>query len=224
MDLSSPRSPARKPRFKRAIGNGKGSIPWRVAANRKSYQRGHTPNREFEGLVDGSSERVMVVMGAYVHKEPIVSSPIEKRYPVGTELEVIARSDGWAHIRNPISKHTGWVLERHYLAPAKSSPASQVAKVEAETSSAEQASPPTKARRKTTAQYKRKAPPRSRELADSNFSFSGGPGRPRWTSQWENRRQARRNWRQITATCGCPTSWAGHLLAFPNRLSAPSLH
>ena len=78
----------------------------------KPASEGSSPKGEFEGLNDGSPERVMVVLGAYVHKEPIVSSPIEKRYPVGTELELIARSDGWAQIRNPISKHTGWVLEQ----------------------------------------------------------------------------------------------------------------
>ena len=56
------------------------------------------------------------------------TSPIEKRYPIGTEL-LITRSDGWAHIRNPISKHTGWMLEQHYLAPPKSA-SSQIAGVE----------------------------------------------------------------------------------------------
>jgi len=72
-----------------------------------------------------------------------VSSPIEKRYPIGTELELISRSDGWAQVRNPISKHTGWVLEQHYLAPAKST-SSQLATVEPE----DQVTPSTKPRRK----------------------------------------------------------------------------
>ena len=114
-------------------------------------------------------------------EEPIVSSPIEKRYPIGTELELIARSDGWAKIRNPISKHTGWVLERHYLEPAKSA-SSQMANVEPE----DQVNPSTKPRRKATAEYKRKVEPRSRELAESNFSFGWGLRKPRWSDQGEN--------------------------------------
>jgi len=123
-----------------------------------------------------------------------VSSPIEKRYPIGTELELISRSDGWAQVRNPISKHTGWVLEQHYLAPAKST-SSQLATVEPE----DQVTPSTKPRRKTTTQNKRKSSPRSRELADSGFSFGWDPRKLRWSDQWQNRRPSRPNWRREQA-------------------------
>ena len=56
-----------------------------------------------------------------------------------------------------------------------------------------------KPRRKATAQYKRNVAPRSRELAEGNFSFGWGARRPRWSDQWENRRQGRPNWRRERA-------------------------
>jgi hypothetical protein len=160
----------------------------------KAISDAPSADRDFESLVDALPEKVVVVLGAYVHKEPNVSSPIEKRYPIGTELELITRSDGWAHIRNPISKHTGWMLEQHYLAPAKSA-SSQIAGVDSE----DQPNLTSKPRRKATAQNKRKVAPRSRELADSNFSYGWGPRRHRWSDRWENNRQARRNWRRERA-------------------------
>lgn len=39
--------------------------------------------REFESSDDMSPEKVVVVLGAYAHREPNVSSAIEKLYPIG---------------------------------------------------------------------------------------------------------------------------------------------
>jgi hypothetical protein len=155
-----------------------------------------TPH-ELENSVDNSPEKVMVILGVYVHREPNVSSPIEKRYPIGTELELIGRSDGWALIRNPISKQTGWVLEQHYLVPAHG--ATQVATVEAQTSPIEPSDFATKPIRKATVKPKRKVVPRPSKLTANDFQFRWDPRRPRWSGPRENNRQARRNSRRERA-------------------------
>jgi hypothetical protein len=155
--------------------------------------------REFESSDDMSPEKVVVVLGAYAHREPNVSSAIEQLYPIGTELELLSRSDGWAYVRNPISKQTGWVLEQHYLAPVRTSGPKQVVKLEAQTPRAGPSSVSTKQTRKAAAQTKRKVVPPSSERAFNDFPFRWDPMRPRWNDQWDNRWQARRNWRRQRA-------------------------
>jgi len=116
--------------------------------------------REFESSGDMSPEKVVVVLGAYAHREPNVSSAIDKLYPIGTELELLSRSDGWAYIRNPISKQTGWVLEQHYLTPVRTPGPKQVVKLEAQTPKAGPSSVSTKQTRKAAAE---KSYPHQRE-------------------------------------------------------------
>jgi hypothetical protein len=166
------------------------------SVDRASGQDSSTTH-ELENLVDNSPEKVMVILGVYVHRQPNVSSPIEKWYPIGSELELIGRSNGWVLIRNPISKQTGWVLERHYLAPAHG--ARQVATVEAQTPPTEPPSIVTKPMRKATIKPKRKVVPRPKEFTANDFRFRWDPSSPRWSVRPENRWQARRNSRRERA-------------------------
>jgi len=154
---------------------------------------------EFESSEEMSPEKVVVMLGAYAHREPNVSSPIETLYPIGTELELLNRSDGWAYIRNPISKQTGWILEQHYLGPIQSRSSTKVVKLEAQTAKTGPSSVSTKQTRKAAAQTKRKVVSPSSERAFNDFPFRWDPMRPRWNDQWDNRWQARGNWRRQRA-------------------------
>jgi hypothetical protein len=64
----------------------------------------------------GDAQWVKTSLAAKAHSEPSVSAPILKYYPLGTELRVTARQNGWVQIADPATSEQGWIYAI-YLAP-----------------------------------------------------------------------------------------------------------
>ena len=58
---------------------------------------------------------VRVKLAAKTHSDASITSHIQRYYPVGTELQVVGRKNGWMHVLDPKNSEQGWIYGRHYL-------------------------------------------------------------------------------------------------------------
>jgi hypothetical protein len=71
-------------------------------------------------------ELAKVVLAAQTHSQASVSSPTERFYSPGTELQVVRREGIWFEVSDPVTQERGWVLAQ-YLSSIESSTPTQVA-------------------------------------------------------------------------------------------------
>jgi hypothetical protein len=91
-----------------------------------------------------SVEWAKVVLAARLHDQASVSSPTERFYAPGTDLQVVRREGGWLQVSDPMTQERGWVLEKNLV--ATDGPSSTQASLEsaAESPSIKAASPKSK--------------------------------------------------------------------------------
>jgi hypothetical protein len=67
--------------------------------------------------IDDDQEAIWFVVSraARLHAGPSVSSRITHFYPVGTELKLIAYTQGWFQVSDPATLREGWIYEKYYL-------------------------------------------------------------------------------------------------------------
>ena len=70
--------------------------------------------------------RAKVVLAAQMHSEGSVSAPTVRIYRPGTELQVIARENGWFQVTDPVTQERGWIFEK-YLSSIESPSLTQTA-------------------------------------------------------------------------------------------------
>ena len=76
------------------------------------------PNQVISEADNEDMQWVKTSLAAKAHSGPSVSSPILTYYPLGTELRMTSRQNGWVQIIDPATSQQGWIYEI-YLSPSE---------------------------------------------------------------------------------------------------------
>lgn len=96
--------------------------PRQIEASQRAPGTGDSLARAIKApatVIDAGAEPVLwakVTLAARAHSDASVSSPVTKFYRPGTELQVVARENGWLALLDPVTLERGWVFEKYLVA------------------------------------------------------------------------------------------------------------